>query len=80
MTNFNVIIPKWASFVTAHDIWIQWNIGKDNMLTELIIWKKTTKIAITVMNFWNLLETVTDNCVQTALCSVVMNIVVMSSK
>ena len=29
MTNCNVIIPKWASFVTEHDIWIQWNTGKD---------------------------------------------------
>ena len=29
MTNCNVIIPKWASFVTEHDIWIQWNTGQD---------------------------------------------------
>ena len=28
MTNCNVIIPKWASFVTEC-IWIQWNTGKD---------------------------------------------------
>ena len=29
MTNCNVIILKWASFVIDHDIWIQWNTGKD---------------------------------------------------
>ena len=25
----NVIIPKWTTFVSEHDMWIQWNIGKD---------------------------------------------------
>ena len=29
MTNCNVIISKRASFITEHDIWIQWNAGND---------------------------------------------------
>ena len=29
MTDCNVLISKWASFVTEHDIWLQWNTGKD---------------------------------------------------
>ena len=40
MTICKIIIQKWGTFVTEHDMWIQWNIGND-MLIELINWKKT---------------------------------------
>ena len=54
MTNFNVIIRKWAIFVTEHDIWIQWNTGKDIYAHTADKLKENKKIAIMVMNDWNL--------------------------